>query len=556
MAEFINTIDALGDDAVADSIINRAIAEFKDDRITAVGQSAFQKCANLVTVDIPSAVTINYDSFNGCTALASLNIPAVTKIESYNAFANCKALKAVVLPVCTNIGNGAFSFCSSLEKVDCKANGSISIANSAFGSTPLKALVIRSSSVAAMLSTNALYESGIFYGTGYIYVPTALVESYKAAANWSTYANRFRNLEEWTVDNTVTGDLIADAANKHIVHFYNSDGTPLGYAIVAAGSDAVYSGADPVYPDDSSWKFAGFAPAPTGVTADMDCYAQFNEPLNLGNASWAQISEISAEGTGANYFSVGDTKAVHLNGTMGTVTLDTTLYAYIIGFNHNSEIEGSGIHFGTFKDAAGKDICLCDSLSGSSQSTWPNDGTKYFNMSHWDNMAYMGWHSCDCRYDIIGSTDVPPSNYGTSAQFASGYDATLNCAINPVQNTLMSCLPAELRNVMKPINKYSHKSNNVIKSVDYLPLLAEYEVFGTRTYSHDALEGYQGHYAYYSNGGSTIKYSSVDTSKTQVWWLRSRHKSNGERYCIVKDNGAINYQGADCSRGIAPIFMV
>ena len=30
MAEFINTIDVLGDDAVIDSIINRTIAEFKE----------------------------------------------------------------------------------------------------------------------------------------------------------------------------------------------------------------------------------------------------------------------------------------------------------------------------------------------------------------------------------------------------------------------------------------------------------------------------------------------------------------------------------------------
>ena len=207
MADFINTIDALGDDAVSDSIINRTITEFKDDRITKVGQSAFQKCTSLKTLDIPSALTINYGAFYGCTALSSINIPAVTSINAYNAFSNCKALTKVVLPVCTNIGNGAFSYCTALKTVDCKASGIISFGNTAFGSAPVKALVIRSNSVATMANTNALLGTDIYYSKGYIYVPTALVDSYKAAANWSNFANQFRSLEEWTVDGTVTGEL-------------------------------------------------------------------------------------------------------------------------------------------------------------------------------------------------------------------------------------------------------------------------------------------------------------------------------------------------------------
>lgn len=207
MADFVNTIDVLGDDAVVDSIINRTIAEFKDDRITSVGQSAFHQCANLATVDIPSALTISYNSFTGCKALTSLNIPAVTRIEAYNAFSSCKALKEIVLPVCTYIGNGAFSYCTALKTVDCKATGSLSIGNSAFDSSAVKTLAIRSNSVATMTNKNALLGTEIYYGTGYIYVPSALIESYKAAANWSTFADQFRILEEWTVDGTVTGEL-------------------------------------------------------------------------------------------------------------------------------------------------------------------------------------------------------------------------------------------------------------------------------------------------------------------------------------------------------------
>jgi hypothetical protein len=44
-------------------------------------------------------------------------------------------------------------------------------------------------------------------GTGYIYVPADLVDSYKAATNWSTFAAQFRALEDYTVDGTITGEL-------------------------------------------------------------------------------------------------------------------------------------------------------------------------------------------------------------------------------------------------------------------------------------------------------------------------------------------------------------
>ena len=44
-------------------------------------------------------------------------------------------------------------------------------------------------------------------GTGYIYVPSTLVETYKTATNWSTFANQFRALEDYTVDGTTTGEL-------------------------------------------------------------------------------------------------------------------------------------------------------------------------------------------------------------------------------------------------------------------------------------------------------------------------------------------------------------
>ena len=285
--------------------------------------------------------------------------------------------------------------------------------------------------------------------------------------------------------------------------------------------------------------------------------------LTLNAVSWAKIREISDAGTGKNYWSVGDCKAVPLSGTMGTQALDTTLWVYILGFDHNKDVEGSGIQFGGFKTDSGSsgiNVCLIDSKYGSSST----DGTKYFNMQHWGYANYGGWARCDMRYDILGSTDVAPLNYGKKAASGDvGYDATTTCATNPVANTLMSCLPVELRAVMKPITKYSDNigrgtdvETNISASVDYLPLLAEFEVFGSRSSANSYEKNSQVQYEYFSAGNSRVKYRHSTTSSTAYWWERSPRYSSTSTFCFVNADGSASYGIAGSSYGVAPAFMV
>ena len=51
--------------------------------------------------------------------------------------------------------------------------------------------------MATLGGKGAFNMSPIASGTGYIYVPAALVDSYKAASNWSTYANQIRAIEDY-----------------------------------------------------------------------------------------------------------------------------------------------------------------------------------------------------------------------------------------------------------------------------------------------------------------------------------------------------------------------
>ena len=44
---------------------------------------------------------------------------------------------------------------------------------------------------------SAFNSTPIKSGTGYIYVPMSLVDTYKSATNWSTFANQFRAIEDY-----------------------------------------------------------------------------------------------------------------------------------------------------------------------------------------------------------------------------------------------------------------------------------------------------------------------------------------------------------------------
>ena len=134
--------------------------------VTSIGASAFRGCSKLTSITIPDNVTsIGEYAFSNCTGLTSITIPnSVTSLEQYT-FGYCSALTSITIPdSVTNIGKYALYYCSKLTSVTVEAT------------TP------------PTLGTNA------FNGTNNcpILVPAESVEAYKAATNWSTYADRIQ----------------------------------------------------------------------------------------------------------------------------------------------------------------------------------------------------------------------------------------------------------------------------------------------------------------------------------------------------------------------------
>ena len=286
------------------------------------------------------------------------------------------------------------------------------------------------------------------------------------------------------------------------------------------------------------------APSSQSVTVE----AKFVSSV-LNENDWSVIKSVADASQGANYWAVGDRKAVTVNGTVGTQAINGTYYVYILGFNHNSSREGTGITFGTFKTAlsGGTDICLVDSH----YNDYSTGGQKWFNMNHSSNTNSGGWKGCDLRYDVLGSTNSNNNDAGTTT------------ATSPVSGTLMAALPSDLRAVMKPMTIYtdntgggSNTASYVTASVDYLPLLAEFEIFGTRSYANSAEQNYQQQYQYYKNGNSKVKYRHSSTSSPAFWWERSPYSTAGYSFCLVGTSGSAGNGYARYSSGLAPAFRV
>ncbi len=255
----------------------------------------------------------------------------------------------------------------------------------------------------------------------------------------------------------------------------------------------------------------------------------------LNDNSWELIRGASDAGQGENLWSIGDRKEIMLNGTVGALTLSNyTTYAYIIGFNHNSSLEGTNrIHFQLAKNAlsGGTDVALCDSHYNNN-----HNGSNFKINIPTTNSG--GWNASHMRTKICG----------TSLSSYSG--------------TILAIIPEALRAVLKSVTKYtdntgtSSAASAVTATTDYFFLLSEYEVFGTISYGNMNEKSKQVQYSYYSAGNSRIKYNHGATSTAVIWWLRSPSTQYSTNFVNVHYSGNDSTGNVSYSYGFAPGFCV
>lgn len=214
---FGDAVDAISsgggaDHSVEDAIITRSISGvYSNDRITTIGVCAFLGCRALTAIDLPNVTQIKRNAFETCDSLQTINLPKVTEFDR-GAFYN-SAIQQADFPLLTTIGDGCFNMAKKLTSAnlplvtalpaDAFRNSSIRTADFAAVTNinrtaftdcrSLETLIIRAPSVCVISDISvALRGSKIAAGTGYIYVPDNLVDSYKAATNWVALANQIK----------------------------------------------------------------------------------------------------------------------------------------------------------------------------------------------------------------------------------------------------------------------------------------------------------------------------------------------------------------------------
>ncbi|MCM1296026.1 MAG: leucine-rich repeat domain-containing protein [Muribaculaceae bacterium] len=165
-----------------------------------IGKYAFRGCCNVESFIAPNLEIVEEDGLEnlGINYMEKIDLPKLQIIEDFGLYnvravninlpelttinrsgmRNNGCVETLDFPKLSNIGIMAFESCYSLEKIILRTNSVCILANkNAFDSTPIK----------------STFYTGNY---GNIYVPDELVEDYKVAENWSTYADRIKPISE------------------------------------------------------------------------------------------------------------------------------------------------------------------------------------------------------------------------------------------------------------------------------------------------------------------------------------------------------------------------
>lgn len=189
------------DTALADSIIDGTVATYSSDAVTSIQQYRFSY-SRLTSASFPNVTSVALSAFYNCSSLQSVNLPKATCVgstfysSSSSAFYYCYSLVDISIPLVNNLGTQCFYGCSSLQRIDLPSVEGIGL-NVFRSCSKLDTVILRNDAVVTLSNISSFTSTPIANGTGYIYVPQALIEQYKVATNWVTYANQFRAIEDY-----------------------------------------------------------------------------------------------------------------------------------------------------------------------------------------------------------------------------------------------------------------------------------------------------------------------------------------------------------------------
>ena len=174
--------------------------------VKSIYDNGFSNCNNLRNANCPMLESVGGNAFAG-SGIYELNFPCLNSILELS-FGNCKSLTVALLPAASSLPQQCFEGCNSLEEVRLGRGGGIN--TYVFRDNyKLKRLIFYGDRIGSLSNTNSFTSAYHYLGTvnathnpdglkdGYIYVKRKLVEGYKAATNWATFADQFRAIEDY-----------------------------------------------------------------------------------------------------------------------------------------------------------------------------------------------------------------------------------------------------------------------------------------------------------------------------------------------------------------------
>ena len=167
--------------------------------LTVVPGECFNSCTNLALQSLPNnLVNIGRYAFYRCSNITLNYIPdSVTEI-GLSAFAHCNNLTTMEISSAVNFySTSTFEFCTNLTTIVGKTANLTRINQAFAANTALSAFVLPNLTSVPELHGSAFNKTPIANGTGYIYVPENLVESFKIHNQWVNYANQIKEIGEY-----------------------------------------------------------------------------------------------------------------------------------------------------------------------------------------------------------------------------------------------------------------------------------------------------------------------------------------------------------------------
>lgn len=169
------------------------LTAFDFSAVKSIGSYAFQGCSALgPDVSLPNCTTLWDRAFTNCSAIVSFSAPKVTVIY-HSTLASNALLESVSLPLVTTLNDWCMSANPMLKELTLPSVTKMTRYALARGG--LEKLVLPGTTLCT-IAGDTFQSTPIEKGTGYVYVPDDLVESYKAAANWVSIADQIKPMSE------------------------------------------------------------------------------------------------------------------------------------------------------------------------------------------------------------------------------------------------------------------------------------------------------------------------------------------------------------------------